>query len=313
MISGKTLQMMIWKSWMHPFPLHFLSQAYQLRWSGYYKEACVPAIKYWTWALYQAQFTKSHSEGNRTSRGTSKWFIAGHQIGNQRKVILFQKTALVDHQQEKKNMFIGWNSQCWQTLQHHCLVYWQARYAMLRLGVNQEKLDTDYWKLHDDDLQTSTAVVEPNVQEQWKKELFWLWQKIGMNISNQTTVVNKCEFPNIQHCSMTTHSIILQYIKWIEFEQDHIGIDGEKRSQSSVMICCGLFYSSRPRLIIGYKGLKMSNCQLVWFYMPISKAAMWDRLKKLGIILFNKVHPDLLTVFGYRMIKQEVLGNEKNN
>ena len=98
-------------------------------------------------------------------------------------------------------------------LQHHRLVYRQARYAMVRLGVNQEKLDTDYRELHDDDLQTSTAVVEPNARGQRKKELSWIWQKTGMNISNQMTVVNECEFPNVQHWSMTTHSMILQYIE----------------------------------------------------------------------------------------------------
>lgn len=79
-------------------------------------------------------------------------------------------------------------------LQHHRLVYRHARYAMSRLGVKHDKLDKDFRELKDEDLQTSTAVMEPNARGQRKKELSWIWQMTGMNISDQTTVVNECRF-----------------------------------------------------------------------------------------------------------------------
>ena len=198
---------------MHPFPSHFLSQAYQLRWCRIQKRglcschqvldmSIVPSL------VYKVSFSrKSHFERD-------KQMICCRPLDWQlEKVILFQKTAPVGHQQEKKTHLWDGIHSVGKCLQHHCLIYRQARYAMLRLGVNQEKLDMDYWELHNDDLQTSTAVVEPNAQEQQKKELFWIWQKTGMNIFNQMTVVNECEFPNIEHWSMTTHSMILQYIE----------------------------------------------------------------------------------------------------
>jgi hypothetical protein len=77
-------------------------------------------------------------------------------------------------------------------LQHHRLVYRQARYAMNRLGVQKDKLEKQFPELKDDDLQTSTAVMEPNARGQRKKELSWIWQTPGINITSQTNVVNEC-------------------------------------------------------------------------------------------------------------------------
>jgi len=65
---------------------------------------------------------------------------------------------------------------------------------MTRLGVNHETLNKVFWELKDDDLWTSTAIMEPNARGQQKKELSWIWQMTGMNITNQTTVVNECQF-----------------------------------------------------------------------------------------------------------------------
>jgi hypothetical protein len=76
-------------------------------------------------------------------------------------------------------------------LQHHRLVYRQAREALRRLGMSQEKLDSEYQELRDEDLQTSTAVMEPNARGQRKKELSWIWKIPGINISNETTMVNE--------------------------------------------------------------------------------------------------------------------------
>lgn len=59
---------------------------------------------------------------------------------------------------------------------------------------------------------------------------------------------------------------------------------------------------------------RAQNIELSTGLLPYAhrQAAMWERLKKLAIILFSKVYPDLSTVFGYRMIKQEVAGNEED-
>lgn len=78
-------------------------------------------------------------------------------------------------------------------LQHYRLIYRQARHALSRLGLPQENLANEFRQLTDDDLRTSTAVMEPNARGQRKKELSWIWQRTGMRISNQTTLVNECE------------------------------------------------------------------------------------------------------------------------
>lgn len=83
-------------------------------------------------------------------------------------------------------------------LQHYRLVYRQARHALLCLGVSRETMDSQFRELKDDDLQTSTAVIEPNARGQRKRELSWIWQIQGINISNQTTLVNECWF---LHCT----------------------------------------------------------------------------------------------------------------
>jgi hypothetical protein len=78
-------------------------------------------------------------------------------------------------------------------IQHHRLVYRQARYALKQLGFDEGKLESQFQELKDDDLETSTAIMEPNARGQRKKQLSWIWQTPGINITNQTTVVNECE------------------------------------------------------------------------------------------------------------------------
>jgi len=87
--------------------------------------------------------------------------------------------------QQEENMFMGWDP-------HHRLIYWQACHILSRLGVPQETLETEFWELTDDDLQTSSAIMEPNMWGQRKKKLSWIWQRTSMRISNQATLVNEC-------------------------------------------------------------------------------------------------------------------------
>jgi hypothetical protein len=112
-------------------------------------------------------------------------------------------------------------------LQHHRLVYREARHALIRLGVSQTKLQREYRELTDDDLRTSTAVMEPNARGQRKAELSWIWQRTGMNISNQTTMVNECEGLIVP---IPTSSEGFQYIVSIGFVPDPVGIVGRKKS-----------------------------------------------------------------------------------
>jgi hypothetical protein len=116
-------------------------------------------------------------------------------------------------------------------LQHHRLVYRQARDALSRLGVPPETLQSEFRELTDDDLRTSTAVMEPNARGQRKAELSWIWQQTGMKITNQTSLVNECE------CRTLLIPIVSesrQYIVSIGCGQDLVVTDGWKNSPSRV-------------------------------------------------------------------------------
>jgi len=100
-------------------------------------------------------------------------------------------------------------------LQHHCLIYWQAHHALSRLGVLQETLETEFRELTDDDLQTSSAIMEPNAQEQRKKELSWIWQRTSMRISNQTTLMNECTLYTSMHNGYQLTGIPVYHVNWL--------------------------------------------------------------------------------------------------
>lgn len=154
-------------------------------------------------------------------------------------------------------------------IQHHRLVYRQARYALKRLGVDKDKLDCQFRELMDDDLQTSTAVMEPNARGQRKKQLSWIWQTPGMNITNQTTVVNECECCGYDCLSPMNYKFLSKCIGSIGFVRDRVVIDGRKRSHSLVMKWCGLCCGSKHRLSCGDKGPTLKQNHRVSLHMHI--------------------------------------------
>lgn len=164
-------------------------------------------------------------------------------------------------------------------LQHSRLVYRQARHALSRLGVSQETLESEFRELTNEDLQTSTAVMEPNARGQRKKELSWIWQRTGMNISNQTTVVNECSSSSQKYVSFVTNSGACQYIVSIGFVQDHVVTVGRKNFQSPVTKWYGSCFGSRARQNSGNSGLNMWIVQPVWLHMHVGKLPCGTKLK----------------------------------
>jgi len=117
----------------------------------------------------------------------------------------------------KKKKTCSWNGIhiIGKWLQHHCLIYRQACHTLSCLGVLQETLETEFPELTDNNLQTSSAVMEPNVQGQRKKELSWIWQRTGMRISNQTTLVNECMLSTSMHNGYRLTGIPVYHVNWL--------------------------------------------------------------------------------------------------
>jgi len=100
-------------------------------------------------------------------------------------------------------------------LQHHRLIYQQACHALSHLGVPQETLETEFRELTDNDLQTSSAIIEPNARRQRKKELSWIWQRTDMRISNQTTLVNECMLSTSMCNGYQLTGIPVYHVNWL--------------------------------------------------------------------------------------------------
>lgn len=58
----------------------------------------------------------------------------------------------------------------------HRRVYVLARAALITLGISALELERDFRELRNEDLHTSTAVVEPNARGISKKTLSWIWR-----------------------------------------------------------------------------------------------------------------------------------------
>ena len=77
-------------------------------------------------------------------------------------------------------------------LMQNCSIYKQARHAMTRLGATQAILG-HYKRITLEDLQTNTAVQEPNARGQRNQELSWIWKMPGVSLTNQETLLHECE------------------------------------------------------------------------------------------------------------------------
>lgn len=77
-------------------------------------------------------------------------------------------------------------------LQHHRLIYRQAREAMIQLGA-LKLVDKTYKELSQDDMRTSTAVQETNARGQRNAELSWIWRTEGLFTGGEDAFVIECE------------------------------------------------------------------------------------------------------------------------
>jgi hypothetical protein len=87
-------------------------------------------------------------------------------------------------------------------LQHHRLIYRQARQAMIQLGASSQLLKL-YQELTDDDIRTSTAIEEPNARGQRNSELSWIWKMPGFTIDKEDSFTNECQnqmYPSQTKC-----------------------------------------------------------------------------------------------------------------
>ena len=77
-------------------------------------------------------------------------------------------------------------------LQHHRLIYRQARQSMVNLGASPQVLKK-YQELTDEDIRTSTAIEEPNARGQRNTELSWIWKLPGVTFDDKQCFTKECE------------------------------------------------------------------------------------------------------------------------
>lgn len=91
-------------------------------------------------------------------------------------------------------------------MNHHRLIYKQARNAMMALGADKETMAI-YQALRSDDLKTSTAIQEPNAPGQRKDHLSWIWSLPGSQ-GVEGSILGECRAslylipPKAHHCSL---------------------------------------------------------------------------------------------------------------
>jgi hypothetical protein len=78
-------------------------------------------------------------------------------------------------------------------LSHHRVIYSNACCAMIALNASPELLEK-YKVLKKDDIQTNTAIQEPNAMGQRNSALPWIWMIPGSSSQGPTTMLKECEW-----------------------------------------------------------------------------------------------------------------------
>ena len=185
-------------------------------------------------------------------------------------------------------------------LQHYCLIYQQARHALSCLGVPQETLETEFQELMDDDLQTSSAIMELNAREQRKKELFWIWQRTGMRISNQITLVNKCKLSTLMHNQYQLTNIPVYHVNWL-CARSYWDWKKEQLITGHEMVWIVLWFQKWAEVWRHRADCVDTSTGLASY--AYQQASMWDKLKHLALVHFYKVHKNFSGVFVFFSIK----------
>lgn len=180
-------------------------------------------------------------------------------------------------------------------LQQHRLIYRRARQAMIDLGASDVLLEM-YKELTNADMNSSTAVQEPNKRGQRDVELSWIWKTPGIFTGDEDTFLTERELI-IPLCSIFLLPIVtVLRVNWIRAKSRRDRWNEELSVTKHEMVWVMLWYQNRAAL---WKGRAKAAVQPELAPYAHRQSDNWETMKEVAHTIFISENNDLADVFGY--------------